>query len=219
MIEIPGTLYCYEESREPYFLGLSDRVRSMRDTGKLSPGVLDRIRKFFRIKDIYHSNAIEGNTLEVGETRQVVELGLTITGKSLKDQAEARNMSKALDFLESLAGDAHKPIVEIDIRQLHSLVLDRIDDGAGSYRKVAVEISGSEYQPPGPEAVAGQMQEFTSWLSDVSMPNEEAFASVKGLVVAAAAHTWLVTIHPFIDGNGRVARLLTNLLLMRYGFP
>ena len=76
----------------------------MRAQGSLSPEVLYRIRKHFRIKSIYHSNAIEGNLLAVGETRQVVALGLTITGKPLKDQAEARNLSQALDFLEKLAG-------------------------------------------------------------------------------------------------------------------
>ena len=219
MIDIPGTSYCYDESQESYFLELSNRVKDMRTAGKLSPDVLHRIRKFFRIKNIYHSNAIEGNILEVGETRQVVELGLTITGKPLKDQAEARNLSEALDFLESLAGDSATPIREIDVRQLHSLVLKDIDGQAGSYRTVPVEISGSEYKPPGPESVAVQMQEFASWLSDVSVTNDELFAGVRGLAAAAVAHTWFVTIHPFIDGNGRVARLLMNLLLMRHGFP
>ena len=219
MIDIPNTSYSYEESRGTYFRQLSDRVSDMRKVGSLSPDVLHRIRRLFRIKNIYHSNAIEGNILEMGETRQVVELGLTITGKPLKDQAEARNLSEALDFLEEIAGNADKPIIEIDIRQLHALVLKGIDDGAGTYRTVPVRISGSEFPPPGPEAIAGEMQDFASWLSDVSVPDGEAFASVDGLIVAAVAHAWFVMIHPFIDGNGRVARLLMNLLLMRYGFP
>lgn len=219
MLDIKNTSYCYEESREKYFQQLSDRVSEMRSTGKLSPDVLYRIRNFFRIKSIYHSNAIEGNLLEVGETRQVVELGLTITGKSLKDQAEARNLSQALDFLEDLVGISNRPISETDIRQIHSLVLHGLNEDAGNYRTVPVEISGSGFSPPGPESVQSQMRDYMEWLSGVSTPNADAFASTKGLLVAAVAHTWFVTIHPFIDGNGRVARLIMNLLLMRYGFP
>ncbi len=219
MIDIDGTPYCYANTQSNQFQELCARVKSMRTTGKLSPEVLHRIRQFFRIKDIYHSNAIEGNLLEVGETRQVVELGLTITGKPMKDQAEARNLSQALDFLETLAGTSDEPIREYDIRQLHSFVLSGISDEAGAYRTVSVEISGSGYKPPGPESVAAQMNEFSSWLGEVSIPTTDTFASVTGLLVAIATHTWFVTIHPFIDGNGRVARLLMNLVLMRYGFP
>ena len=218
-IDIHGTSYVYDDSRAADFQKLAGRVKTMREQGSLSPDVLYRIRKHFRIKNIYHSNAIEGNVLAVGETRQVVEHGLTLTGKPLKDQAEARNLSHALDFLEELAGNAQIAISGSDIRQIHALVLSGLSDEAGAYRSVPVEISGSGYAPPGPEAVPGDMAGFSSWLSDVSMPNDATFASLSGLVVAATAHTWFVTIHPFIDGNGRVARLLMNLLLMRYGFP
>ncbi len=220
IIEIPSTSYCYEESEDQNFQVLSERVKNMRSEGQLSPDVLHRIRKFFRLKNIYHSNAIEGNLLNVGETRQVVELGLTITGKPLKDQAEARNLSEALDFLEELAKDSNEPITESDIRQLHLLVLKGIDDdGAGSYRTVPVEISGSAFPPPGPESIGAEMQEFAIWLNGASTPSDETFASVDGLIAAAVAHTWLVRIHPFIDGNGRVSRLIMNLILMRHGFP
>lgn len=218
-IDISNTPYSYDELQRSFFQELSDRVRTMRTHGRLSPAVLHRIRKYFRIKNIYHSNAIEGNILEVGETRQVVELGLTITGKPLKDQAEARNLSEALDFLEELAKDVARPITESDIRQLHSFVLAGINDGAGAYRTVAVEISGSEFKPPGPESIAVQMRDFVRWLSEASSPDEEALASVEGILTAAVTHTWFVYIHPFIDGNGRTARLLMNLILMRYGFP
>lgn len=220
MLDVPGTPYSYEDAQDPRFRELLNRVREMRTAGKLSPEVLYRIRRFFKIKNIYHSNAIEGNLLGVGETRQVVERGLTITGKPLKDQAEARNLSHALDFLEELAGNADRPILETDIRQIHSLVLKGIDDEPGAYRKVPVEISGSAYPPPGPEEVAVQMQEFGDWLGGTSTPGKnEDFSGMEGFLAAAAAHCWFVTIHPFIDGNGRVARLLMNLLLMRYGIP
>ena len=218
-LEIENTAYSYDESRHRYFRELSDRVKRMRVEGRLSSDVLYRIRKYFRIKNIYHSNAIEGNLLEVGETRQVVELGLTITGKPLKDQAEARNLSHAIDFLEDLAGQAQNPIFENDIRQIHSLVLEGMGEAAGAYRSVPVKISGSQFNPSPPESVGAHMSDFSLWLAKVSTPSHESFASVAGLISAAVAHTWFVTIHPFIDGNGRVARLLMNLLLMRHGYP
>ncbi len=217
--DIEGTPYGYDDSQEFEFRTLSDRVATMREQGRLSPDVLHRIRKHFRIKSIYHSNAIEGNLLAVGETRQVVELGLTITGKPLKDQAEARNLSEALDLLEQLASVNDQPITQNDLRQLHAFVLDGIHEEAGSYRSVPVSISGSSYEPTAPESVPSEMTEFSDWLMDASTPEPCEFASFRGLVVAATAHTWFVTIHPFIDGNGRVGRLLMNLMLMRYGFP
>ncbi len=218
-VDIPDTPYCYDDVSPANFQNLADRVKAMRMRGSLSPEVLHRIRKYFRIKNIYHSNAIEGNKLNVGETQEVVESGLTLTGIPLKDQAEARNLSHALDFFEEIAGNNIKPITGTDIRQIHELVPRSISDEAGSYRSVSVEISGSEYKPPGPESVPAQMEDFTSWLAATSTPSREEFASVSGLLSAAVAHTWFVMIHPFIDGNGRVARLILNLMLMRYGYP
>ena len=88
-----------------------------------------------------------------------------------------------------------------------------------SYRTGPVTISGSIYPPPGPESVPVKMAEFGRWLSDISVPADDAFAGVEGFFAAAVAHTWLVTVHPFVDGNGRMARLLMNLLLMRHGYP
>ena len=217
--EIAGTPYVLEHRALPALRDLAQRVQDMRSQGSLSPAVLYRIRKHFRIKDIYHSNAIEGNVLAVGETRQVVELGLTITGKPLRDQAEARNLSEALDFLEELAKDVRQPITERDVRQLHDFVLKGLHVDAGRYRSVPVTISGSKFPPPQPESVPSQMEEFGHWLSEASKVTKQAFADVSGLLAAAAAHTSFVTIHPFIDGNGRVARLLMNLMLMRHGFP
>ena len=99
---IEVTPYLYESILDEVIQRLADRVRELRQSGRLNPEVLHLIRNYFRIKNIYHSNAIEGNVLNVGETRQVVELGLTLTGKPLKDQAEARNLAHAVDFLEDL---------------------------------------------------------------------------------------------------------------------
>jgi len=217
--DIKGAPFIYDSGLDEILEGLAGRVKVLRSKGTLGPEALKRIGKFFRIKHIYHSNAIEGNVLNVGETRQVVEQGLTLTGVPLKDQAEARNLSAALDFLEELASNPNRPITEADVRQIHNLVLGGInDENAGRYRTVPVNISGSAFSPPGPESVAAAMQSFGSWLVANSSPGEK-FASTEGLLRATVAHTWFVQIHPFIDGNGRVARLLMNLILMRYGFP
>ncbi len=217
--DIVGTPYGFEESRLPSLKELSEDVIRMRKAGQLTPRVLSNIRRYFRIKNIYHSNAIEGNVLDVGETRQVVEHGLTITGKPLKDQAEAKNLGEALDFLEDLVKSSKRSITGADVRQIHHFVLKDIDDSnAGQYRSVDVEISGSDYKPPAPADISSEMRDFGKWLSDISVIDDDR-GTLDAILYAAAAHTWLVYIHPFIDGNGRVARLLMNLILMRYGYP
>lgn len=219
MKNIQNTPFCYEEEIEPLLNELSDRVHDLRNNGKLTPEILNTIRKYFKIKNIYNSNAIEGNLLNVGETRQVVEMGLTITGKPLKDQAEATNLSQALDFLEDLAKNDESPITENDIRQIHTLILKGIDNvNAGAYRTTQVRISGSEYLPPSPEKVLYQMREFGEWLELISK-NKYVSGDKNAFINAIIAHTWLVQIHPFTDGNGRVARLIMNLILMRSGYP
>lgn len=214
--EVAGSPFLVDARLLPDLAALHARVQQMRSQGRLTKDVLERIRKFFRIKHIYNSNAIEGNALTVGETRVVVEDGLTLTGKPLKDQAEARSLSHALDFLEDLATATDRAITEADIRQIHALVLKGIQDAeAGSYRTVEVEISGSAYKPNPPESIAAAMEVYGQWLSQSAAPG----ATDDPIVIAAAAHAWLVQIHPFIDGNGRVSRLVMNLLLMRAGYP
>ncbi len=144
--EIPNTSYCYEQSREIDFKELAGRVKTMRREGRLSPVVLDRIRKYFRIKNIYHSNAIEGNLLAVGETRTVVEEGLTITGVPLKDQAEARNLSDALDYLETIVKN-DQPIREVDIRQIHKLVLKEFPKRLENTAQNQLKLVGQTINP------------------------------------------------------------------------
>lgn len=218
-VTVNGAPYLFDQSISGHLEEVAARVKELRSAGRLTPDALRHIRRSFRLKSIYHSNAIEGNRLSIGETRQVVELGMTLTGQSLKDQAEAKNLGAALDFLEELASDNTSPLTEHAIRQVHSFVLRGIDDdNAGRYRTVQVEISGSAYHPTAPESVPASMAEFGSWLASVSVVGND-FATSRGLIIAAAAHAWFVMIHPFIDGNGRVARLLMNLLLMRFGIP
>lgn len=143
-VDITGNPFCWEDSQGFVLKSIADRVRRLRELGTLSPEALERLSSFFRVKDIYNSNAIEGNALTLGETRQVLEQGLTITGKPLKDQAEAKNLREALDHMEALVSEAERPVREQDVRQLHGFVLKGImDNDGGRYRTVDGEISGS----------------------------------------------------------------------------
>lgn len=170
---------------------------------------LDSIRDALRVEHTYASNAIEGNTLDLIETRVVLE-GLTVAGKPLRDHLEAVDHAEAFDYVEALA-DRQEPFTEADLRSIHALVLRRSrPDDAGRYRHVQVLISGSRHRPPDPTSVPGQMWDLMAWLGA---------AQGHPIAVAAEFHARLATVHPFVDGNGRTARLASNLLLMRAGYP
>lgn len=220
---IDNTPYLYDASVEPRLAELNRKVRELRRQKTLSPQVLKRIRDYFRIKNIYNSNAIEGNLLNYNETRLVVEQGITISGKPLRDVVEAKNLAHALDLFEQLAGREAAPVFEVDIKNLHRAVLKGVNDQeAGKYRDVDVAISGSKHKPPPGAGIGAEMAKFAAWLKPVSSFDDDAALWTPGkdpILLACAAHTWFVYIHPFVDGNGRVARLLLNLLLMRFGYP
>lgn len=216
--KVEGTPYIYDMRLQELISSLNQRVFQLRRTGRLTPETLQHIRKFFRIKNIHNSNAIEGNLLDYGETRMVVEEGLTITGKPLKDSLEARNLAHAMDFFEELATKIDQPLRIMEIRQIHQSILRDIDDdNAGKYRQVEVEISGSKFRPPSHISVSSEMEKFGLWLENAISNKGEP--SDNPIVLAATSHAWFVYIHPFIDGNGRTARILMNLVLMRYGYP
>ena len=218
MENINGAPFMYYENLEERLLDLHARVQDMRKAGKLNPQALRRIQKYFRIKGIYHSNAIEGNALTIGETRLVVEMGMTLAGKTLRDQAEAKNLSHALDFMEEIAVSKDRPITLSDLRQIHTLILKDIqDEYAGKYRAGEVKISGSEYKPPAAHLISQNMDELGTYVKAVTSPDSPD--ADLPILCAAAAHAWLAQIHPFIDGNGRTARILMNLILMRRGYP
>ncbi|MDE2950820.1 MAG: Fic family protein [Chloroflexota bacterium] len=217
--DLDNTSFMYYADIENRLLELDRRVQEMREAvGSLSTDVLKHIEQQFKIKGIYHSNAIEGNSLSIGETRMVVEQGLTLSGKTLRDQAEAKNLSHALDFMEQLASSSDIPITLSDIRQIHSLILRDIqDDQAGRYRDTEVRISGSDYEPPPVDKVEQEMMElgdYVQWVTSYRNENRQL-----PILAATAAHAWLARIHPFVDGNGRTARILMNLVLIRNGYP
>ena len=178
----------------------------------LPAAAVRRLQEQLTLEWIYNSNAIEGNTLTLQETRLILETGLTIGGKSLREHFEVINHRAAIAYVESLVQEA-TPVSPFHVRQIHRLVLAQIDDAsAGQYRQLPVRIAGATHAPPEAWEVAGLMTEWGDWLAaDAS--------ALHPVEQAALAHHRLVAIHPFIDGNGRTARLVMNLLLMRAGYP
>ncbi len=215
LIDVPGQPFSYERSLDTHLTHLDERVRSLRSSGRLDHAVLGKISSFFRVRSIFNSNAIEGNELSEGETRLVVEQGITISGRSLKDHLEAQSLAHALDFFESLASDSD-PITETDVRQVHQLILKGISDSdAGRYRTADVMITGSAFAPTEPHDVPREMRDLGEWVQKATVGGFDC----SPVILAAAAHARFAQIHPFIDGNGRTARILMNLLLMRNGYP
>jgi len=172
----------------------------------------EKVAKAFDIEYTYESNKIEGNTLTLQETALVIEKGLTIGGKSLNEHLEAINHAHAIEYIKELA-EKKQAITERDLLQIHKLILQGIDNAnAGTYRSVQVLISGAKHIPPQPYLVQKEMEELFIWYNE----NREKLHPVE---LASEMHERLVTIHPFIDGNGRTSRLLMNLILLQNGFP
>lgn len=178
----------------------------------LPPALVRNLDEWFRVELTYTSNAIEGNTLTRRETAAVIEKGLTVGGKSLREHLEAKNHSHAIDAVNTLIRKRPSQLTSHDLLAIHALILKSIDDvNAGRYRNVPVRISGSAVVMPNPLKVPDLMEEFLRWLTARNSQHPVAFAG--------EAHYRLVTIHPFVDGNGRTARLLMNLLLLMRGYP
>ncbi|MDI6735421.1 MAG: Fic family protein [bacterium] len=176
----------------------------------LSDNLLKQIGEYYRIELTYSSNALEGNALTETETKVVLEEGITIGGKPLRDHYEAIGHSEAYSLLFEIAKG--KGIKEKDILDLHYLFYYRIDkENAGRYRKEKVIITGSSYLPPLPDKVPELMKRFIEGIPEM----RRKYHPIK---YAALLHKEFVGIHPFIDGNGRVARLLMNLALFQEGY-
>jgi len=179
---------------------------------KLRPLPKDAVKKLLqdiRLRHTYHSDAIEGNTLTLQETKLVLEEGITIGGKPLKDHVEAKNDAEAFDLMVNLV-NSNVSITQEVIQRLHELVAKGLLEDAGRYRTTNVRITGSSKMPPDFSKIVKLMDEFIRGVKELK------FHSLKKAVFV---HYELVRIHPFIDGNGRVARLLTNLYLMEQGYP
>ena len=179
----------------------------------LSRIAVENLKKYFDVELTYNSNAIEGNTLTITETKVILEDGLTIgKGKSLKEHLEVINHKEAIDYVEDIVSE-DTDVSERVIKDLHYLILKSIDNKyAGEYRQNNVIISGSKHIPVEHFLVKEKMTELIEWYNCSKNKKHP-------IELAAEFHFRYVYIHPFTDGNGRTARLLMNLILMRNGYP
>ncbi len=187
---------------------LKEKIDNLRP---LSKSELKELQKWYEVTYTYHSNAIEGNTLTLAETKIVVEDGLTVGGHSVREILEAKNHKEAVGELINIV-KRKKDLSENLILKLHKILIRGIDDkNAGKYRKIQVYITGEEKKLPSAFRVPSLMKKLFIWYNNNR--------NMKVVRLAAEFHYRFVKIHPFIDGNGRIARLLANLILMRAGYP
>ncbi|WP_010236908.1 Fic family protein [Clostridium arbusti] len=174
--------------------------------------IIKNLKKYFDVELTYNSNAIEGNTLTITETKVILEDGITIgKGKSLREHLEVINHKEAIDYIEDIV-NKNIDINESVIKNLHYIILKSIDnENAGKYRNVNVLISGSKHRPPEHFLISEKMGKLIKWY-DVNKNKLEP------IMLAAEFHHKFTYIHPFTDGNGRCGRLLMNLILMRNGY-
>lgn len=200
-----------EESLEKL---LKDKLKQLNKYRPLSADLIAKLKERFEIEMTYNSNGIEGNTLTLKETFWVIQQGITVKGKPLKDHLEAQNHKEALDYLyELIDNEKQNTISEQLIKNLHSLVIQNIDKNiAGKYRDVDVFITGTDHKPPSALEVANQMSDLIEWA-------RKNYQKMNVVDFAAIFHHKFVHIHPFQDGNGRTGRILMNIFLMKYGFP
>lgn len=184
-------------------------IRAYRPLSEVEVRELDA---YYRIGMTYSSNALEGNSLTLSETKVLLEDGITVGGKPIRDCYEATGHARAYDYMLTLARSDSLFITEDAIRHLHYLFYNGIDpEAAWEYRRGQVFITGTEYIPPTAEEVPQCMAVFVTELAGKQ-------GELHPVELAAYAHRRLVDIHPFQDGNGRTARLLMNLILINQGY-
>jgi len=181
----------------------------------LSPKQVANLKRLFDVDFTFNSTAIEGNTLTLQETRVVLLDGITIGGKTTREHLEIINHKEAIDYIEKLSEKEIGDYTKSDILNIHSIVLKGIDsEHAGKYRDVPVYVrlkDGNIHRFCDPLLINDEMEKYFEWF----LSKKE----IHPVIFAAEAHTKFVSIHPFIDGNGRTARLIMNLVLIHYGFP
>lgn len=193
---------------------LKEKLSKLNKLRPLSKSSVQKLREKFQIEMTYNSNAIEGNSLTLKETFLVINEGITIKGKPLKDHLEAKDHQVALEYLYDLIDkDKKHTISEMLIRNLHQIIIQETDkEWAGKYRNTNVIIGGAKHTPPDALQVPQEMRDLIGWLNAQK-------GKTNIIELSALLHHRLVHIHPFFDGNGRTARLAMNLLLMYAGYP
>ena len=195
----------------PLLDAIADKKDRLDRLRPFSPEALHNLEHYCDVEITWTSNALEGNTLGPVETTLVIEQGVTIGGKPLRDHLEALDHYDAIRYVRELARE-RAPVTEGDVRNLHRLVVQRSrPDIAGRYADLArfLRTETGRHEFPSPAEIPALMGDFAEWLGATPASPEAAFT----------AHLRLVAIHPFNDGNGRTARLLMNLILIRGGYP
>ncbi len=191
---------------------LAGKKKELNKFRPINTAIAKKLEEQLSLEWTYNSNAIEGNTLSLHETEVVLNHGMTIGGKSVNEHLEAINHQKGIEFLKEII-NKKIDISEEVIQKIHGMILRGIDDlEAGSYRRHNVRIVGAFLIPPQSIKINNKMEELIAWYYE----NKYKFEIP---ILAAQIHYRFVCIHPFIDGNGRVARLIMNLILMSNGYP
>lgn len=185
---------------------LKHKLSAMRPLNKTE---LKRLHDEFVIENTYHSNAIEGNTLTLRETALILQEGITIAQKPLKEHLEVIGYKDAFEYVVSLA-NSNTELTERVVKEIHSLVLMNDLENRGVYRSLPVTIMGAVHTPPQPYLIPVQIEDLF---------NDYKVIKQKKHIIEAVAefHLRFEGIHPFIDGNGRTGRLILNLELIKSG--
>jgi len=186
-----------------------EKKRRLDGRRPLISSTVRKVQREMEVEYIFNSNAIEGNTIKLRETQLILERGLTIQGKSLREHLEVRNHPRAIKYLETTT---KRTLRDQDILTLHQMTMKGIDDEAGRFRTTEVRIAGADFVPPPAYEVSQLIENLVDWYN--RDPEE-----LRPIELAAILHHRFVWIHPFHDGNGRVGRLLMNLALIRSGYP
>jgi Fic family protein len=204
--------FSYRKELTTTFNRLLDKAMVLKQVRPLPNSALQKIKESLFIEWTYNSNSIEGNTLSLRETQMVLQEGVTIKGKSLREHFEAKNHEHAINYLFTLVNPEYT-LSSKDILSLHGLVLRAIeDDFAGRLRNAGVRISGANFVPPNALKVADLLEDLIAYVN--TNPNK-----LNVIELATIFHHKFVWIHPFFDGNGRTVRLAMNLLLLKEGLP
>ena len=207
----------YQTMREIDLDYIAAQKKELDQHRPLPARVLKSLEEKLEIDETHNSTAIEGNTLTLGETALVLTKGVTVGGKSLKDHLEVKGYNKAYRYIKAIY-EKTENIKEDLILEINRLVFSDFtedlkkqwDYGIGIYRREPVFIQGSNYVPPNYVKVPELMKVLIDFLNNIK--NDPVRAAV-------LAHLGLVTIHPFVDGNGRTARLLQSLIIFQGGYP
>lgn len=200
------------EELTPMIDRLYEKKKILEKHRPLPTFIVEKVKENISLEWTYNSNAIEGNTITLRETQMILQEGVTVKGKSLREHFETYNHNKAIDFLYTLINKDYT-LREIDVLSLHGYVLNNIEEHfAGRLRNGAVRINGANFTPPNANKVSELFEELIEFTNTNPL-------QLNDVILATLFHHKFVWIHPFFDGNGRTVRLAMNLILLKAGFP